>query len=248
MKNLIIRQFNCTDLAFYNSPINYNDDWSRDKTGLPLSQQMVYDETKNNLTSRIEPCIALRESKISGDHHFMLLKTGRRWHTNKWTQVPISKEVINIVHNLADSGDQPCLTRDSVIFKQKLGKKFTEQTIEYNEIISAQNVQDAHEEIYNRLNVAAKNVDDIPSFTESSEEISSSNDSASDSMYEPEDEAYHLDLSEVNNKDFEFEMAHTHNVVGKVCEVESEHSGDSTSLQIYHWLWSCIPDTAPIFQ
>ena len=51
---------------------------------------MVYVGTKNDLSTRTEPCIALRDSNDAGGFYFMSLKTGKRLHANKWTEVPIS--------------------------------------------------------------------------------------------------------------------------------------------------------------
>ena len=70
------------------------------------TRAMVYMGNKNDISTRTEPCVALRNSNDSGGHYFMSLKTGRRVHANKWTEVPTNQEIIDRVHRLAEGTKQ----------------------------------------------------------------------------------------------------------------------------------------------
>ena len=52
------------------------------------SYALVFTGTKNNMTSRSTPSIALSESNGKGGHYFMSLFSGKRIHGNKWTELP----------------------------------------------------------------------------------------------------------------------------------------------------------------
>ena len=73
------------------------------------SYASVYVGTKNNLDSRTVPAITLRDSNGVGGHYFMSLESGKRIRANKWEELPITPEVIQKVHELADSQGQPWL-------------------------------------------------------------------------------------------------------------------------------------------
>ena len=77
---------------------------------------MVYVGSKNNLSTRTEPFVALCDSNNSGGHYFMSLKTRRRIHANKWTEVPTSQDVIDRVHYLALGAKQQRSGMDSFTF------------------------------------------------------------------------------------------------------------------------------------
>ena len=76
------------------------------------SYAYVYIGTNNNLDSHTVPGIALRDSNGVGGHYFMSLESGKRIHSNKWDELPITSEVVNRVHELADLQGQPWLHDD----------------------------------------------------------------------------------------------------------------------------------------
>jgi hypothetical protein len=58
------------------------------------SYAMVYIGTKNNMTRRSVPAIAMSPSNKHGGHHFMSLYTGKKLHSYEWKELPIDMEVI----------------------------------------------------------------------------------------------------------------------------------------------------------
>ena len=65
------------------------------KSRLPFgSYAMVYVGTRNDTTNRSVPAIALQESNDFRGFYFMSLKTGKRIHSNKWSQMPIREDVV----------------------------------------------------------------------------------------------------------------------------------------------------------
>ena len=65
------------------------------------SYALVYTGTSNTLNSRSIPAITLRESNNNGGHYFMSLESGRRIHSNKWIEMPITEVQIDCIHELA---------------------------------------------------------------------------------------------------------------------------------------------------
>ena len=68
------------------------------------SYTLVYTGRSNILNSRSTPAIKLRESNNNSGHYFMSLESGRRIHSNKWVEMPITDLQINRVHELATIG------------------------------------------------------------------------------------------------------------------------------------------------
>jgi hypothetical protein len=58
------------------------------------SYAMVYIGTKNNMTRRSMPAIALSPSNMHGGHYFMSLYSGKRLHSYEWDELPIDDDVI----------------------------------------------------------------------------------------------------------------------------------------------------------
>ena len=71
----------------------------------------VYIGTTNTTEQRSVGVIALRPVKEQGGHYFMLLDTGKQLHTYIWTELPINKQVINRVDELATKGKQTDMTK-----------------------------------------------------------------------------------------------------------------------------------------
>ena len=71
----------------------------------------VYIGTPNITKQIIVGVIALRPVKEQGGHYFMLLDTGKQLHTYIWTELPINKQVINRVDELATKGKQTDMTK-----------------------------------------------------------------------------------------------------------------------------------------
>jgi hypothetical protein len=63
----------------------------------------VFDETTNDMKSRSVGGIALRPKNDRGSYYFMSLRTGRRIHATRWTELPITDEVIQRVDDLASN-------------------------------------------------------------------------------------------------------------------------------------------------
>ena len=82
---------------------------------------MVYVGTRNDMTSRSVPAIALQESNDFGGFYFMSLKTGKRIHSNKWSQLPIREDVVKKVQHLADLENQPKMKRGELLFEWEPG-------------------------------------------------------------------------------------------------------------------------------
>lgn len=82
----------------------------------------VFDETTNDLTSRSVGAIALRPKNNRGSYYFMNLSTGRRIHANQWTELPITKEVINRVEELADPDGIEDMINGEPLFEWEPGR------------------------------------------------------------------------------------------------------------------------------
>ena len=83
---------------------------------------MAYVRTKNNLKARSVPVIALSESNDNGGHYFMSLFMGKRIHSYKWTELPITDEVITQVEALARTENQPTMATGLPIFEWAPGE------------------------------------------------------------------------------------------------------------------------------
>lgn len=66
---------------------------------------MVYSGTNNTLDARSVSAIALNSSNQHGGYYFMSLYSDRRIHSYEWKELPIDKEVINRVEELATEED-----------------------------------------------------------------------------------------------------------------------------------------------
>ena len=82
---------------------------------------MVYVGTRNDMTSRSVPAIALQESNDFGGFYFMSLETGKRIHSNKWSQLPIREDVVKKVQHLANLENQPKMKRGELLFEWEPG-------------------------------------------------------------------------------------------------------------------------------
>ena len=71
------------------------------KNRLPYgAHAQVWIGTKNNMTERTVPRIALRVSNIKGGMCFVSLHSGKRTNSNAWEELPISEEVVDRVEEL----------------------------------------------------------------------------------------------------------------------------------------------------
>ena len=61
----------------------------------------VWTKTKNTTEWRTQPAIALDRANDQGAYYFMNTLTGRRLHSKKWVEKPITQEVIQRVEELA---------------------------------------------------------------------------------------------------------------------------------------------------
>ncbi|GFH61250.1 hypothetical protein CTEN210_17726 [Chaetoceros tenuissimus] len=78
--------------------------------------------TNNAQILRTVSAIALRPSNEQGGYFFMSLETGKRLHAFIWTELPISDQIIEAVHVLAENEGADDLDDDGVpIFERELG-------------------------------------------------------------------------------------------------------------------------------
>ena len=162
----------------------------------------------------------------------MSLKTGRRIHANKWTEVPTSQEIIDRVHHLAQGAEQQWYGMKSLTFESDPGTPILDNTPIYNDVTYHEEViNNGHIEIDDRVAAAAENINDNESVEETPEEESMVD---SDSTFLPneeptDDEDYQPDISEVDSQDFEFNLANVH----EIDEGNSSRSTDTSSLDTY---------------
>ena len=77
----------------------------------------VWIGTKNNMTERAVPGIALKASNSKGGFYFMSLYTGRRINSYVWEVLPISDEIIERVGEIAKQQKQPKIINGIPIFE-----------------------------------------------------------------------------------------------------------------------------------
>ena len=104
----------------------------------------VWIGTKNNMTERAVPGIALRASNTKGGFYFMSLYTGKRINSYVWEELPISDEVIERVEEIAQQQKQPQLVNGIPIFEWNQNNTVeviedTEEDDEQNELIENNN-------------------------------------------------------------------------------------------------------------
>ena len=81
---------------------------------------MVYFGTNNTMAQRAVPAIALYEGTLDGNY-FFTLDTGKKIHSKKWDQLPISDEILDYVDAFASKQKQPFLPRRIPIFEWSPG-------------------------------------------------------------------------------------------------------------------------------
>ena len=72
---------------------------------------LVHVGASNNMKPRSVPGIALRRSNNAGGHYFMSLLFGKMMHGCNWDDLPIDKNVIEIVESMGEEKGQ-LLMRD----------------------------------------------------------------------------------------------------------------------------------------
>eukprot|EP00957_Ditylum_brightwellii_P041991 3179561-Ditylum_brightwellii.AAC.1 len=53
----------------------------------------------------------------------MSLKTGQRFHSNAWTELPPTRDVINRVPEIAEKEKQPTMSKDELVFEWNPGEE-----------------------------------------------------------------------------------------------------------------------------
>ena len=125
---------------------------------------MVHAGTKNDMSPRMEPCIALRDSNNNGGYYFMSLKTRKRIHGNKWSEVPINQDVIDRVYELASVPKQRWSSDSPLSFESEPGVKINEDIQIYNESSYDHNtISRGNVEIDDRIVAATNNLNEIES-------------------------------------------------------------------------------------
>lgn len=159
---------------------------------------IVYKETKNNHQPRGIRAIALRPSNSDGGYHFMPLDTGKKIHGFQWTELAISDDVIDRVHELAEEQHAEFLDDDGY---PKLGMEPGHNIIvEYGDEggIAGQDAYEVYTDNEDNGDSeedsdSSDNKDYAPSKTDSS-----SSDDMSDGMLDDE-----LDSDKENQRDIE---------------------------------------------
>ena len=78
---------------------------------------MVYSVTTNRMNSRATPDISLYESNEEGGHYFMSLNSGKRIHSRKWAELPISEHAEARVYEIGANDKQPILLKKMPLFE-----------------------------------------------------------------------------------------------------------------------------------
>ena len=78
---------------------------------------LAYAGTNTNMTSRAVPAISLYESNDFDGQFFMNLETAQRFHSKRWSQLPIDDTVIDRIVKIATKEKQPNLPGGTPIFE-----------------------------------------------------------------------------------------------------------------------------------
>ena len=171
---------------------------------------LVYTGTTNTLDGRSTPCIALRESNNNGGHYFISLETGRRIHSNKWVEMPITNTQINRVHELASSSD-------NILWIDELNDNYHSST-QGNEFGTASYAIAVNDSINSDDEVSLTDVtpingnQDLESMQISSDNSvftssSSSHDDPNDSTYKGSEESNNSEgMSIIDSRDYTFNI------------------------------------------
>ena len=68
---------------------------------------LTFNGTENNMKGRNTPCIALKPSNKHRGAYFMSLVSGKKIHAYQWTELPITDNIIDRVHELAEEKTNP---------------------------------------------------------------------------------------------------------------------------------------------
>ena len=91
------------------------------------SYGQVYICTTNITNQRTVGDISMQPENEWGGHYFMLLATGKQLHTYICTEIPINKQVMQRVDDLATTEKQPDMTKGYPIFEWISGIPITDQ-------------------------------------------------------------------------------------------------------------------------
>ena len=117
----------------------------------------VWTKTKNTTEWRTQPAIALDRANDQGAYYFMNTLTGRRLHSKKWVEKPITQEVIQRVEELAKlkianhdamiemwSEIEACYAK----YKDESGEENVETALDENEVrVMANNIAEDEEQV-----------------------------------------------------------------------------------------------------
>ena len=92
---------------------------------------MVFIGTNNNIDSRSVPVVALNPSNQYGGHYFMSLYSSKRLHSYNWQDLPIDKDMIDRVQQLAKEEGAPIMETALPIFTWK--QRDTDEEYDYND-------------------------------------------------------------------------------------------------------------------
>ena len=116
------------------------------KTAIFGSYVMGFLKTKNDMTERSEQAISLGTLNDSGTHYFMSLKSGKKIKCHRWEELPITKEVIERVEDLAREESQQKLVKGFPLFEWEDGREVEGLYDDIKEHISIEDYDDCENE------------------------------------------------------------------------------------------------------
>ena len=81
----------------------------------------VFESTSNDMKSRSVRAIALRPRNTMGSYFFMFQRTGRMIHAEQWIELHVNYNVVQRVHELADTDGIPDMVGGQYLFEWEPG-------------------------------------------------------------------------------------------------------------------------------
>ena len=161
------------------------------------SYAMAYTRTRNDMSTRSIPGIALSEANEKGGAYFMSLYTGRKIHAFGWKELPIHEDVINRVEQLAEEENQPTMNDRVPLFEWEPGREILDDENEEEENNEQNNNEEQNQD-------EEQNDDEGENVVTDDDESDASNDEAEDND---------LDINEPEEINHEHDEAENQNIV-----------------------------------
>ena len=189
----------------------------------------VWIGTKNNMTSRAVPGIALRASNDKGGCYFMSLYTGRRINSYVWNELPISDEIVERVEALA--GNKPNIMDDVPFFEWHTNENKADETTDGTEGDETQQENDEQENSEDEETMADESVNE--SVNESVDASQVNNVQVTDDEDETDEESIisekieEYDEEEQNNEEIEMMMNENEEIEIEVSDFNTVNNAGS---------------------